>query len=191
MYECSSVQGLGMSNAKLDAMIGMFHDSGDGSVFVSNVAAGSERAGFSGPGVSCDVVAQGFSSTSFDGNSVHSSLSGFWFDFFAVQEKALPCLALRRFTAWKLWHYGVYGELLAGSEVILREIYVADARVGVRISLGGHGRFSRRIRLEESLLVGRSENSNCLRKAPSLWTCAHAMAYCSHLNSEVKLYGWS
>jgi hypothetical protein len=103
-----------------------------------------------------------------------------------VEKNAAPCLSLSRFTAWKLWHYGVYGELMAGSELTLREIYVADARVGVRVALGGQGRFSRRISLKESLLVGRSDNSNCLRKAPSLWTCAHKMVYCSHLNSEVN-----
>jgi hypothetical protein len=40
-----------MTAAKLEAMIGMYHDAGVGSIFVDNIAAGSERAGFSGSGV--------------------------------------------------------------------------------------------------------------------------------------------
>ena len=44
-------QGKGMTSAKTEAMIGMYHDAGLGSVFVDNIAAGSERAGFSGPGL--------------------------------------------------------------------------------------------------------------------------------------------
>ena len=104
-----------MSNMKLDAIVGMFHDGGSGSFFLSNVAAGSERTGFSGPGLSCDSPGR----PSFDSNAAHSCLFGFLFDFYAAQRNALPCISLGRFTAWKIWHYGVYGEILAGSQVTL------------------------------------------------------------------------
>lgn len=170
-------------------MIGMFHDGGTSSYFVSNVAAGSERSGFSGPGFACDAAsasaAQNSPSKMFSGNTAHSSLVGFLFDFYAVQKNAVPCIAIAKFTAWKIWLYGVYGELLSGAEVVLSETSVSDARVGVRISLGGTNRISRRISMQRMLLVGRSSNSNCRRKSPSLWTCAHYMAYCSHLDPQV------
>lgn len=182
------MQGLGLANMKLDAIIGMFHDGGRNSYILSNVAAGSERAGFSGPGSTCDLATSpvgSSSSTFFDGNTAHSCLFGFVFDFYAVQVRDLPCVAMSKFTAWKIWLYAIYGEILAGSQVIVSDLSVADARVGVRISLGGNSKSSNQIVIQKALFVGRSGNANCLGKVPSLWTCAHYMAYCNHLTSAV------
>jgi hypothetical protein len=53
-------------------MIGMFHDRGESSQLLKNIAAGSERAAFTGPGFECG------DNTSFVGNVAHSSLAGYW-----------------------------------------------------------------------------------------------------------------
>jgi hypothetical protein len=53
-------------------MIGMFHDRGQSSQLLKNIAAGSERAAFSGSGFECG------DNTSFVGNVAHSSLAGYW-----------------------------------------------------------------------------------------------------------------
>ena len=86
-----------MQNSKFTPMIGMFHDNGQSTKLFGNVAAGSERAGFSGPGSTCDLATSPVgisSSTFFDGNTAHSCLFGFVFDFYAVQVRDLPCVAM-------------------------------------------------------------------------------------------------
>jgi hypothetical protein len=70
-------QGAEMFELKLSPMMGMYHDQGKGTIIKGNVAAGSERAGFSGPGALCS------DHESFLGNEAHSALNGYWFDFYA------------------------------------------------------------------------------------------------------------
>ena len=84
-------------------MNGMFHDEGVASVFLNNVAAGSERAGFSGPGVACHDT------SSFTGNEAHACLAGYWFDFNTTNKSS--CAAVTDFRAWKIHMYGIYGEV--------------------------------------------------------------------------------
>jgi len=84
---------------KLDPMIGMFHDEGVNSILHGNVAAGSERAGFSGAGVACGDY------TSFVANEVLPSVALYSFlrlsdhsrilvvhSFFGPCSQALRCI---------------------------------------------------------------------------------------------------
>jgi hypothetical protein len=202
---------------KLDYVIGLFHDGGIGSFFLSNIAAGSERSGYTGPAVACAAAdaadpttaaaiaaAAGGTAAVFDGNEVYSSLAGFWFNPYRAVEANASCIALEGLTAWKIWHYGVYGEVLTGDgrRIEVRRLAVADSRVGVRIAMGNGGVTStgemdpnprddapggRVISVENSLVVARSGNANCFNKAPSLWTCTHEYIYCDHRHPGVRL----
>jgi hypothetical protein len=77
--------------------MGMFHDGGIGTRMTNNRAAGSERAGFSGPGVPCSDADR------FGGNVAHSSLVGYMFDYYSTKGS---CVLLPGFTAWAIWEYG-------------------------------------------------------------------------------------
>ena len=112
-------------------MIGMFHDGGQNTKMMRNVAAGSERAGFSGPGSDCG------NAELFRANVAHSALAGFWFDFYAVQQNPRPCLSLSNFTAWKIFEYAVYGELMTGDRVEISDLAVSDSIIGVEIKVIG------------------------------------------------------
>jgi hypothetical protein len=72
VYNQWILKGKGVEEWKLAPMIGMFHDRGQSSQFLKNIAAGSERAAFSGSGFECG------DNTSFVGNVAHSSLAGYW-----------------------------------------------------------------------------------------------------------------
>lgn len=186
------LQGNGLSKEKLQAMIGMFHDGGDRTILAGNVAAGSERAGFSGPGVSCNV-----SSAPAAINEAHACLSGYWFDFYGVADRA--CVRLAGFTAWRVYLYGVYGELPTVRRAELAGVTVADTAVGIRMAMIGseslnHDRVEKRVVVTDSLLVGSSTGGTApdggaggcgLGSMPSLHTCDFYMAYCNHLNGQV------
>jgi hypothetical protein len=181
-----------MSQEKLRAMIGMFHDGGDTSILAGNVAAGSERAGFSGPGVSCNS-----STAPAARNEAHACLAGYWFDFYAVEGRA--CVRLAGFTAWRVYLYGVYGELTGGRRAELAGVTVADAAVGMRIAMIGsasldHDRVDKRVFVADSLFVGSSTGGagpdggagGCgVGPMPSLHTCDFYMAHCDHLIGQV------
>jgi hypothetical protein len=181
-----------MSQEKLRAMIGMFHDGGDTSILAGNVAAGSERAGFSGPGVSCNS-----STAPAARNEAHACLAGYWFDFYAVEGRA--CVRLAGFTAWRVYLYGVYGELTGGRRAELAGVTVADAAVGMRIAMIGsasldHDRVDKRVFVADSLFVGSSTGGagpdggagGCeVGLRPSLHTCDFYMAHCYHLTGQV------
>ena len=168
---------------KLRAMIGMFHDGGQNTKMLRNVAAGSERAGFSGPGTDCGNVEL------FRANEVHSALAGFWFDFYAVQQNQRPCLSISNFTAWKIFEYAVFGELMAGDRIEISDLAVSDAVIGVNIKLFGgdslkHVLLNKTVAVTNSLFVGFSGNGNCPKPPQFLYTCAFYMAHCQHLSSD-------
>jgi hypothetical protein len=173
-------------------MIGMFHDGGERTVLVGNVASGSERAGFSGRGIPCNS-----STTPGTRNEAHACLAGYWFDYYAVTGRA--CLRLAGFTAWRVYLYGVYGELTGVRRVELAGVTIADAAVGIRMAMVGsdslnHDRSDTRVVISDSLLVGSSTvgagpdggAGGCgVGRQPSLHTCDFYMAHCSHLIGQV------
>ena len=179
-------QGRGLAFAKLAAMIGMFHDAGVNTILRHNVAAGSERAGFSGSGVACGDT------TSFVGNIAHSSLAGFWFDFYRTP-KLYSCVQLTDFTAFKIWEYGVYSEVFL-PYLIVTGAKLADATVGISLGLSGarsvdHTILDAKASIRDSLVVGQSNNGHCGSTSPSLHTCTFYMAQCDHLpKSHVGIY---
>ena len=67
-----------------------------------NVAAGSERFGFSYAGLPCN---RAFSGT-FANNVAHSSLVGLWLKASAASA-SVGCTVLSNFTAYMNWDYGV------------------------------------------------------------------------------------
>ena len=170
---------------KLDIMMGLFHDGGQSSVLVGNVAAGSERAGFSGPGTGCNITAQTLR------NEAHSSLVGYWFNYYAMINQ--DCAGLAAFTGWRLYLYGVYGELPKVQTAELTGVAVADTTVGIKIAMVGtpaldHERLDKRVVIRDSLIVGSTTGGagpdggagGCgVGKIPSLFTCAYPFAYCS------------
>lgn len=183
-------QGAEIFEIKLTPMMGMFHNQGHDTMMVRNVAAGSERAGFTGPGVLCS------DDVSFAGNEAFSALAGYWFDFYSWQptkrhvrlqvnhkKSGHACVGLKDFTAWKIWEYGVYGEPQQQKVMHLQRISVADARVAILIVSGGfdsldHTLGEKKVVISDSLIVGHSANGNCLIKKPSLYTCKFYMAWC-------------
>ena len=174
----SNHQGMGLAFAKLAAMIGMFHDAGVNTILRHNVAAGSERAGFSGSGVACGDT------NSFVGNIAHSSLAGYWFDHYRTP-KLYSCVQLTDFTAFKIWEYGVYSEVLL-PYMIVTGAKLADATVGISLGLSGadslgHTILDAKATIRDSLVVGQSNNGHCGTTRPSLHTCNFYMAYCDHL----------
>ncbi len=183
---CVLGQGTGLAQEKVRAMIGMFHDGGQNTKMLRNVAAGSERAGFSGPGIECGNVEL------FRGNEVHSALAGFWFDFYAVQQNPKPCLSLSNFTAWKIFEYAVYGELMTGDQIQISDLSISDAIIGVNIKLFGgdslsHVLLNKTVSVTNSLIVGSSGNGKCPKMPELLYTCAFYMAHCQHLSAGTYL----
>jgi hypothetical protein len=167
-------------------MIGMFHDGGQNTKMLRNVAAGSERAGFSGPGTDCG------NAELFRANEVHSALAGFWFDYYAVLQNQRPCLSLSNFTAWKIFEYAVYGEVMTGDRVEISDLAISDAIIGVEIKLFGgdslfHVVLNNTVAVTNSLFVGSSSNGNCPKMPQLLYTCAFYMTHCYHLNSNAFL----
>jgi hypothetical protein len=174
----SNHQGKGLNDPKLEAMIGMFHDAGVNTIWRHNVAAGSERAGFSGSGVACGDT------TSFVGNIAHSSLAGYWFDNRRTPS-LYSCVQLTDFTAFKIWEYGVYGEVLL-PYIIVTGAKFADATVGISLGLSGansldHTILDAKASIRDSLVVGQSNNGHCSTTRPSLHTCTFGWAQCDHL----------
>jgi hypothetical protein len=169
---------------KLRTMIGMFHDNGQNTEYVGNVAAGSERSGYSGYGIGC-------SSNKTLPNEATSCLSGYWFDGTYIGQKKLDCVKLSSFIFWKMYLFAVYGEIGYSSTVSVNDISVADARIGVHIILKGTSALQRElvdkvVHISNSLLVGASKNNNgCMEKIPSMYTCSFFWAYCEHLNLQV------
>jgi hypothetical protein len=176
-------QGKGLEFDKVRAMIGMFHDGGKDTRILHNVAAGSERAGFSGPGTDCG------NREIFRGNEAHSSLAGFWFDFYAVGTNLRSCLSVSNFTAWKIFQYAVYGELMAGNRFELSELSISDAVIGVGLKvLGGdaikHVPLNKTAVISNSLFVGSSLNGNCPKMPQLLHTCVFHFSHCLHLSID-------
>ena len=88
----------------------------------NNVAAGSERAGFSGIGVSCD----GSPSGSFIGNEAVAALTGYQFDSYHTHRPYLlpikkvlscpferTCVQLSDFKTWKIRSYGKFSVIFS------------------------------------------------------------------------------
>jgi len=175
-------QGKGMSKAKRDSMPAMFANFGQGTRMVRNRAAGSERAGFGGPGVACGVRGM------WEDNEAHSSLNGYWFDFYVTSG---PCRELHGFTAWRMWEYGVYGELHRSNRISVSRFKGADNKVGVFILMGGasslgHVRKEMDVNVTDALIVGSSagNGASCTSGSwdkPGLHTCKFFMAWCGHL----------
>ena len=160
-------------------MIGMFHDGGTNSILHNNVAAGSERAGFSGAGVECGDT------TSFVGNLAHSSLAGYWSDYYRTPRRANGCAQLTNFTAFKIWEYGIYSEVLMPYVNIINA-RLADCTVGISLHLSGadsldHTILDAKVMILNTLVVGHSDNGHCQNTKPSLHACKFYMAWCWHL----------
>ena len=177
-----AVHGKGLYIAKRDAMIGMYLDQSLSTVMIGNRAVGSERAGFMGQGKACDVSGE------FNGNEVHSSLSGYWWD---NTSPATGCREISGLTAWRVWLYGFYGETKSVGEVRLTGFKAADIH-GAAIdsfviggSSLGHDLVDRKVSVTNALLVGATANAgdcNDQSDKPGLHTCKHYMAFCRHLN---------
>lgn len=170
-----------LASEKLTAMIGMFHDTGSRSLFVDNVASGSERAGFSGSAVSCQ------DDSSFVGNEAHACLMGYMMNHYAPQHR--PCCAITDFRAWKIHLYGIYGEVKGLKEVRVKNARISDASVGTYLIMIGadavsHQRMEQKVKISNSLYVGRSDNAGCSVKSQTLFTCKDYRSYCNHLGGH-------
>jgi hypothetical protein len=183
-----NAQGLGMGDKKVRIMIGMFHDNGQNTKFVGNTAAGSERSGYSGYGISCYS-----SSNRTLLNEAMSCLAGFWFDATYIEQNQIDCVRVSNFMFWKIYLYAVFGEIPHSIVVRVADISVADAKVGIHLMLAGNSALSeslvdKTVHISNSLFVGASSNNNgCVEKTPSLYTCNMTFAYCGHLNGQVHL----
>ena len=102
---------------------------------------------------------------------------------------ALPqlysCVQLTDFTAFKIWEYGIYSEVLLPYINIIGA-KVADATVGVSLHLSGanslaHTVLDAKASIRDSLFVGQSGNGHCSTTKPSLHACKFYMAWCHHL----------
>jgi hypothetical protein len=171
-----ALMGNGMANAKLEAMIGMYDDQGVSSVFLNNVASGSERAAFSGVGVACEDT------QSFVGNEGHSCLAGYWFNGLSLHMRdngeclLLPlsckcreiesksCAALTDFRTWKIHLYGIYGEIPTTRDIQVKRTRIADAQAGTFLIMVGDNKpigVRKRVRIMDSLFISRSDNEGC------------------------------
>ncbi|KAJ1475672.1 hypothetical protein T484DRAFT_1827474 [Baffinella frigidus] len=134
-----AIQGKGLANAKINAMIGAVHVESASAKVLDVVVAGSERSGFSGKGVPCGDALR------FQGNEVSASLAGYWYD--QTLSPPLKCAAITNLTAWKIYEYGVYAETqgveelqtMTGDDTRSQIVGLrsADARAGVLTILGG------------------------------------------------------
>lgn len=174
-------QGKGLDRPKRDAMVGMYDDQGLATVMLGNRAAGSERAGFMGAGKPCGMRGV------WEGNEVHSSLAGFWFDHYSPMT---GCREIYGLTAWRIWLYGIHAETAVVSQVSITGYKAADVRgAGVEVMMIGgssldHELVDRRVKVSDSLLVGASQNAGeCgdTSDVPGMWTCTFYMAWCKHL----------
>ena len=128
--------------------------------------------------------------TSFVGNVAHSSLAGYWFDFYRTPRvRANGCAQLFDLTAFKIWEYGIYSEVFVPYVNII-DVKLADCRVGISLHLSGaasleHVILDAKVSISNSLIVGHSGNGHCDDSLkPSLYSCAFYMAYCNHLPSH-------
>ena len=153
---------------------GMFANRGHfGNKFLYNIAAGSERAGFTGNGVDCG------DNSSFAGNEAHSSLAGYWYDYHVPGR---TCSQVHDLTAWKMWEYGIYGETKNYGQIEITRAKLADCRIGLWVHFIGSDLAENKVIVTDSLVVGHSENADCMStKRPSLHSCAHTFAWCNHL----------
>ena len=176
-------QGDGLTDDKLNAMIGAIHDIGFLSVLVGNVVAGSERSGFSGRGVRCG------DRTNFQRNEVASALAGYWFDW----KYKGACSTITNLTAWKIWEYSFYAESHV-RDLRIEGLRSLDARAGVFTRLLGGNPLKHEVArskalVSKSLFVARTTNGACSDKKPGLHTCNFYMAYCNHLpKANVGVY---
>jgi hypothetical protein len=173
-----------MQNSKFTPMIGMFHDNGQSTKLFGNVAAGSERSGYTGYGISY------YPNTASDvPNEAMSCLVGYWFGGYNATRTTMDSVRFSNFIFWKMYLYAIYGEISNTASVIISDIAVADARVGVRILMSWLSTgflVDKRVNISSSLFVGASRNNNgCMEKSPSLYTCMHRWVYCEHLNEQV------
>jgi hypothetical protein len=175
-------------SSKSTIVIGMFHDSGQSTKIAGNVATGSERTGFTGYGVSCNP-----NTTSSVPNEAMSCLAGYWFDAMYLEKNPTSCVTLSNFIFWKIYMFGVHGEISFSTSVLLNSLLIADAKVGVHIIMTGQSSLDnlladKVVRISNSLIVGTSNNNNrCVEKSPSLYTCLYDWIWCHNLNNQVQI----
>ena len=108
----------------LTAMIGMFHESGGYNTWRYNVASGSERSGFTIGGTRCNELHK------FVGNECFSALAGYW-GVMVGRLRFTGCAAIHDFQGWKLYHYGIFGDVGGMKDVLIINPRIADAQVGI------------------------------------------------------------
>jgi hypothetical protein len=165
-------------------MIGMFHDNGQRTKLFGNVAAGSERSGYTGYGVS-NIP----NTASNVPNEAISCLVGYWFGGYNLTRTKMDSVRFTDFIFWKIYLYAIHGEISNTASVLVKDIAVADARVGVLIFMAWTPTgilVDKSVNISSSLFVGASRNNNgCMEKHPSLFTCTNRWVYCEHLNGQV------
>jgi hypothetical protein len=102
-----------------------------------------------------------------------------------VQYRRSGCAQLSEFTAWKIWEYGIYGEINIPFVNILGAKLV-DCRAGILMQIFGadaiaHVIRESKVKIGDSLIVGHSANGDCGSSRPTLYTCDHYAAWCWHL----------
>ncbi len=153
---------------------------------MNNVATGSERAGFSGLGIPCKINVM-------QGNEAHSCLFGFLFDFYALETHKQDCVKLSGFSAWKIYLYGIYGEIMSTTRVDIIGVSISDCKAGIQVFMNGadssaHVLQDKFVNISNGLIVGISKNNLNPDKRPTLHTCIFPMTWCDHLKQKARDY---
>ncbi|KAG2491954.1 hypothetical protein HYH03_009686 [Edaphochlamys debaryana] len=123
-----------------------------------NVAAGSERFGFAYYGLPCS---SSFATGSFRNNTAHSGLDGLWLQ---ASNESTPtgCTALRSFTAWMNWDFGIISMRGIPTDVLFEDVNVLDTKhVGVQVLRLGGFTEEATAQWKRGLIVGQSDASVC------------------------------
>ena len=194
----------GKAFGMLTAMMGMFHQSYGKNIFRYNVAAGSERSGFTLGGTACSRDGMNM----FVGNEAFSALAGYWM----VTVTDGSCSAINDFQGWKLYHYGIFADVGGVKNIMVINSRFADVQVGIGMYIRGtdnpltaweeRKKFSqqnekastvaalnrgahpspKKVFIEGSLFVARSQNDQTRKGRPGLHTCSAPMcAWCGHV----------
>ncbi|KAG2496270.1 hypothetical protein HYH03_005503 [Edaphochlamys debaryana] len=123
-----------------------------------NVAAGSERFGFAYYGLPC---ASGFATGSFRNNTAHTGLDGMWL---RASNESIPtgCTALRNFTTWMNWDFGIISMRGIPTDVLFEDVNVLDTKhVGVQVLRVGGFTEEASAEWKRGLIVGQSGSAFC------------------------------
>ncbi|GIL53440.1 hypothetical protein Vafri_9024 [Volvox africanus] len=122
-----------------------------------NIAAGSERCGFTFYGPPCGDYTNG----AFLNNTAHSSLVGLWYRASSESSDA-GCTQLTNFTTYMNWDFGIISTRGISTNVILKNVNILDTKhAGIHLMRAGEMLEKGWMRWEGGLLAGQSSNDVC------------------------------